>query len=125
MTTSVLVAQAGELLPYDIQVLKDYALDAPWEWRKAFEALIERAEEADTLEAEFEKDVEQLKNVTSAAEDLIKEFRSELTTHKGKLPEGLEESLTESLDALEKALEPPPAPAQVETKLELPGGAKP
>ncbi len=47
MTTSVLSAGAGELSKYDLQVVKDYALNAPWEWRKVLTALIEHVEDSD------------------------------------------------------------------------------
>lgn len=45
MTTSLLMYQGGEFSDFDLQVLRDYALEAPWEWRKAFERLIAAANE--------------------------------------------------------------------------------
>ena len=45
MTTSVLTTfvRGAELTGHDLQVIKDYASDAPWEWRCALEGLVERA----------------------------------------------------------------------------------
>lgn len=67
MTTSVLTTHIpGSLLEKDLQVLRDYALDAPYEWRMAFDELIEMAEHwfstADELER-IEKFKAAVKNV--------------------------------------------------------------
>jgi hypothetical protein len=43
--------QGGELNGYDLQVLRDYALEAPWEWRKTLERLIAAADEEAREEA--------------------------------------------------------------------------
>ena len=70
MTASILSHCSGELTRFDIQVLKDYALEAPWEWRKLFESLIELAEavggrEIDEVSAWAEK-VEDLEEKVEA-----------------------------------------------------------
>lgn len=49
MTTSMLLNQVGELNDYDLQVLRDYAIEAPTPWRNVFERLI-AAQERDWLE---------------------------------------------------------------------------
>lgn len=55
MTTSLLNTHGRYLNDHDLQVLRDYALEAPFVWRMALEQLIQYAEEgkeADKYEAE-------------------------------------------------------------------------
>jgi exonuclease V gamma subunit len=57
MTTSLLMYHGGELSDFDLHVLSDYAIEAPWEWRKALERLIEAARrEGDEEELEAQLD---------------------------------------------------------------------
>lgn len=46
MTTSILNTFTREFSEYDLQVLKDFALEAPYEWRLMFEQLIECANDS-------------------------------------------------------------------------------
>lgn len=67
MTTSVLMTHTpGELYWHDLQSLKDFALDAPFEWRMAFEQLISKAQVADRVE-ELEAKIQELQAVVSKA----------------------------------------------------------
>jgi len=52
VTTTILSNHASELRGVDLQALRDFALEAPWEWRKVLEALTDLAEAADGLDAE-------------------------------------------------------------------------
>jgi hypothetical protein len=46
VTTSVLTTFTRDgLNDHDLQVIRDYALEAPWEWRMALEALVEDGEQ--------------------------------------------------------------------------------
>lgn len=48
MTTAVLMtATRSDLTRYDLDVIRDFAREAPWEWRIALEALVEIAEKYD------------------------------------------------------------------------------
>jgi hypothetical protein len=47
MTTSVLTYQSGELNGFDAQVLRDFALEAPWNWKNALEQLVDVAEKVE------------------------------------------------------------------------------
>jgi len=47
MTTSVLTYQSGELNGFDAQVLRDFALEAPWNWKNALEQLVDAAEKVE------------------------------------------------------------------------------
>ncbi len=72
MTTSLLSVCSGELSDVDLQVLKDYALSptTPWEWRKALEALVERAKsDMDAEELQHELD-DVCSNVREARDDV-------------------------------------------------------
>lgn len=53
MTTTIVSPCSGNLNDHDLQALRDYALEAPWEWRKLFDAIVETVEssEAATEEA--------------------------------------------------------------------------
>ncbi len=100
MTSSILVPHAGKRNGYDLQVLKDFALSAPWEWRKALEALIEEVEGS---RAAIQKAEDRTGVLQDAVDSLVKEFRLELIAHPvTELPDGLHQSFTESIDAIEK-----------------------
>ncbi len=107
MTTSFISQCAGDLRDNDLQALKDYALEAPWEWRKLFEALIEVVEDEGATTSEISKSA---MTVSDAAIDLINAVRKELEDHKAALcrvyPKGaaLCQSLDEAADAMEEAL---------------------
>lgn len=80
MTTSILSPLSNELRGIDLQTLRDFALEAPYEWRKAFESLIEAAEN--------DRDVDEVKNdltdelvvLREACADAAKEIRTEMKT---------------------------------------------
>lgn len=73
MTTAVLSEYAGELTGNDLQALKDYALEAPWAWRKVFESLIEIAEDDGKKQAELEERLSILREAVSEAVDELRE----------------------------------------------------
>ena len=124
MTTSIL-SPIPDLSDNDYQTLKDFAREAPYDWRKMLEALIERAQEVDDIEADFEEDSQRLVELVEAVDDCLKELRLELETHKGKLPPGVAQSFTESLAALEEAAaeKPKSAPAVQVELITVPGAA--
>lgn len=119
MTISQLSPLSAELLPQDLDTLRDYALEAPWEWQQALFALIEAYEEHDEVATELEKAEEALEDLRDAAKDAIKEIRTEIDDLiKMKIrTEGsfkaFEKVVLKTLDDLEKASdEPKPAPAE-------------
>ncbi len=111
MTTAVLSHRCDNLSPFDLQVLKDFALEAPWEWRKAFEALIEIAEaangrspeEIDKLAAAEDEATKKLEAMQTVAELFLRDTRALL--YETKLPTGFGTRMAQSLDQLEKDLE--------------------
>src|SRR6266571_5024209 len=71
MTTSILNTHTrGCLTDFDLQVLRDYALEAPWEWRMVLEQLIEDAKTAERVEE---------------SEDTVIELRDALKDHSDEL----------------------------------------
>lgn len=50
-TTTLLTHTLGPLNEHDFQALRDFALEAPWEWRTAFEQLLELAKHGQESEA--------------------------------------------------------------------------
>ena len=61
MTTSLLMTNTREpLCANDLQVIRDFALESPWEWRVALESLVETAEREAGVE-ELELQVEGMK----------------------------------------------------------------
>lgn len=60
MTSSTLLTHGKYLNDHDLQVLRDYALEAPFEWRMALEQLIEAAHRDRDVE-KFEADNENLR----------------------------------------------------------------
>jgi predicted RNase H-like nuclease (RuvC/YqgF family) len=52
VTTTILSNYASELRGIDLQALRDFALEAPWEWRKVLEALTDLAESVGGLDGE-------------------------------------------------------------------------
>ncbi len=75
MTTSILSACAGDLTGYDIQVLKDYAINAPWEWRKLFDSVIAVVEDNGR---ELAKTRKKLSDLGLAVDEFIEETREEI-----------------------------------------------
>lgn len=65
MTTSVLNPVPGD---HNLQALRDFALEAPFEWRRELEELIELRENAVEVEVAFDR----LDEVKDAARDLLK-----------------------------------------------------
>lgn len=112
MTTSTLMTYGGEFNEYDLQVLRDFALEAPFEWRKAFERLIAAAEE-EAREEELEAERDELKaKLKKAREDVLSMVlacQAELAKDNPKLTE-LVEKVSEQLEGLADDLEPPVKP---------------
>ena len=126
MTTSVLTTQRGYLTEYDLQVIRDFAIEAPWEWRMALEALVEDAAEHleeldeheklmkdhDALQDSISSHVEYLKTrlekLTSemAAASSVGQMRAAFATFKG--------DVNDSISALksEDAQSDPPSPGK-------------
>lgn len=76
MTTSVLLTSTPHTLnDNDLQTLRDYALEAPWEWRMAFEQLLELAE----LGFEVEDHIAQIENYEEAFDDAKKTIEQATT----------------------------------------------
>jgi len=84
MTTSILSHLSGDLRGVDIQTLKDYALEAPYEWRKLFESII------DILEAVDGMDIDDIREMSQEKADLEEEL------------EELKESTKEAAESLER-----------------------
>jgi len=80
MTTSILSHLSAELHPNDLQTLKDFALDAPWEWQQALRALVEIAEQAQDHEDAKDEAEGELANLREKAKDVIKEIKAEMET---------------------------------------------
>lgn len=124
MTISQLSPLSAELLPQDLATLRDYALEAPWEWQQALFALIEAYEEHDEVVEDLEQAEDDLKDLRSAAEDAIKEIRTEIEDLiKMKIrTEGafvaFQKVVLKALDDLERVSEKKPsAPAKVDVEL--------
>ena len=110
MTTSVLSHCSGDLSGHDIQVLKDHAIEAPWEWRKALEALIEASQEADERVDKLDEAEARAEAVCTAAKDAIKEIREEMeafftTPMNAKDRTAFAAAVNKSLDELDAATE--------------------
>ncbi len=107
MTTSILSVHAGSLTGFDIQVLKDFALSAPYEWRRVFESLIALAEATEGLELKEIQDVvaqkEQLAEKVKILEESVESSDAKLAKTEERL-EGLVEA-GEQLLADVKALQ--------------------
>ena len=77
MTTSRLSTHAHELTESDLQTLFEFALEAPWEWRKALLALIEtarRVDKTDDIQADLDfmlSEVDELQTVVDDSTDAI------------------------------------------------------
>ncbi len=100
MTSSILSYRGGTLTGQDIQVLKDFALSAPYEWRKVFEALIAVAEATQGIELEELAGLElRLTNLTEEVE-IQKEKVESLEANNDKL----ESQVIDYKDAGEKML---------------------
>ncbi len=87
MTTSILSHLSQNLSGHDLQVLSDFALEAPYEWRKLLQALLEDIR-GNTTELE-----EALEKQTLAEEELEK-AQDRATTEEekaGKAGEALDE----------------------------------
>lgn len=80
MTTSILVQHTDELNGYDLQVIRDFALEAPWEWRRALSAMADAYESFD-----------ELKEAKAALEQLLEENEGRATELK-QLLVGLRET---------------------------------
>lgn len=98
MTTSFLSAGAGELSGYDLQAIKDFALEAPWEWRKALTAMIEVVEDNGKELAKAQK---KLSDLGVAVEEFIEETREEIKAN----PKNLVITVGTGIEKLEKISE--------------------
>jgi rRNA maturation endonuclease Nob1 len=120
MTTSVLMTHTrGYLSEADLQVVKDYAIEAPWEWRIALEKLVEIAEKSDkaetaaneaTASAEITKQAHmELQAAVKAASDKMLRYveKLELGRQSGNLTKGdidvIAKGVRQAFEELEKA----------------------
>lgn len=71
MTTSILMTHTQSLNGFDLQVLRDYAVEAPWEWRIAFEQLLELATAGQEAESHL-NDIDDLKDDANEARVHVK-----------------------------------------------------
>jgi predicted component of type VI protein secretion system len=72
MTTSKLLSHVGGLNGHDLTVLRDFALEAPWEWRRALDELLDAKEtvsEVDALKEELEAAKEELEELRSTMKE--------------------------------------------------------
>jgi hypothetical protein len=106
--------QGGPLNDFDLQVLRDYALEAPWEWRVTLERLIEAADE-EAREEELEAKLDDWKGRALKARERIialLEKMPDVVTDKEQITmdrtliERLEEVLAEVAEDLTE-VEPP------------------
>ncbi len=102
MTTSVLSARADNLSGHDLQVLRDYALNAPWEWRKALDALVEVAASASFAESVDHKKLKDKVAVMQKSADKSIRRIQKLRKH---LPKKEAVELNAALADLEEALD--------------------
>lgn len=76
MTTSVLSTHAHELTGHDIQCLRDFALEAPWEWKQLLTACADLVDASGNMDADGIRDMvaenerldEEVTNLKAAAE---------------------------------------------------------
>lgn len=94
MTTAFLNPVPGD---HNLQALRDFALEAPFEWRKEFEELIELREDA----VEIEEVEERLDAVKDAARDAIKSLEQSVLDFRKALGE-LTPAVGDALDDHEK-----------------------
>ncbi len=107
MTTSILNPCAGHLHGNDLQAVRDFALEAPYEWRKALEGLCDVAEEQKDVES-LEADIGYLQE---AGTDAVKEIRAALeefytTKFTAQDRTDFAKTLKKSLKDLELAVKP-------------------
>lgn len=104
MTTSILSPFAGDLTGYDLQVIKDFAIEAPWEWQRALRGLIERIEELENevsgAEDQATSSETELRSLKTAVEEAIKRVRTDFSNTKLSYFE-LKANVYDALDALE------------------------
>lgn len=72
MTTSVLQA-CGELNEFDLQVIQDYAIEAPSPWRNALEQLV-AAQKRDWVSKDQEEEIDELKAERKAATEKMQDL---------------------------------------------------
>lgn len=119
-TTSRLSTHAFELTPNDLQVLADYALEAPHEWRLVLERVIEIAQaehdykdleaELHDLRDEYQELKNDLKNARASFANKFRAYRLLLDKMLGDGPSQLRDQflVTEEhvLDKVDELLEP-------------------
>ncbi len=66
MTTSKLNTFTREFSDFDLQVLKDFALEAPYEWRLMFDQLIECADDSRKID-KVQEELDALKDSANKA----------------------------------------------------------
>lgn len=102
MTTSVLLTQSGELSDYDMQVLRDYAVEAPQPWRNALGQLI-AAQERDWTERDFHQKYLDLKKQAREAIDKLQDLVLTAQHHAIDLNDGIDANVTvKQINAAEK-----------------------
>ncbi len=122
MTTSQLSPCSSELTGSDLQALRDFALEAPYEWRVALEALVETAEFAQEDEDEQNDERYQLQTLREACQDAVKEVRTAVAAFLFKDRKfrmavdetELNAAVEEALKDLEEAADPPEKPMPVQ-----------
>jgi hypothetical protein len=100
VTTSKLLSNTPEINEHDLQVVKDYALEAPWEWRMVLEAMVSIAEKhlydddllgrIDELEAALRVAAMKIENVVIAVNN-AKDLPKEVAAADAKIKEIVEE----------------------------------
>jgi esterase/lipase len=91
MTTSVLMSHTRGLTDFDLQVVRDYALEAPWAWRLALEELVECAEQSDKVEDEAQEARAKEQETQEAHKELqaaVKAAMKQMLQHVEKLEKG-------------------------------------
>lgn len=79
MTTSRLSPCIAELTGQDFQALRDFAIEAPWEWRQALQALCAAAEE----QSDVEVVQTELDDTHAAVRDAVKEIKAAFERREG------------------------------------------
>lgn len=81
-TSSILSPCAGNLTGHEVQALRDFALEAPYEWRKLFEELADLVEAADGWDADdlkgMHEDTDEVVKQLEQYKDALEEVRQAL-----------------------------------------------
>lgn len=102
MTTSILSPCSANLNGHDIQTLRDFALSAPYEWRKALSALADLAAKADGEDDDLSAK-EELKALREEVGDAVETLKASLAEMlKIRNANGSVKDIHEALDDYEK-----------------------